>query len=393
MASLQGQMAGGDVSDVIYSQIMNMSSSCPRSKRSSSAKSVGISFPAAPRNRSRSKTSPGNNQASYTDFDILKSRSWSESKLRSTSPVKTSALGRNTQRSSRSLLVSPALPRSALVSLTTRSATAVSYTTQHSTTVTRTACGSRGLTTPRRGLACGGSLTFGMKESALQAGATQIDRLQQEWAALEHCRAMKRASEMVQHRLNPMYRLSGSPVPLLQRYEVDDMELQRLREMTETNRTLQHDLKRIKFPHTGPRTPRKERNKSRGKSQQRHEAGTANTDDDAVNTNNTTTDNNTHGGETKQQPGDMEMSPGPDVMHPPSPVSSPPLTPRPYAHDPQQEELTQQEHAEQGELIHQETTEQGEASRADEGEVNPAGEEEEEVGDEETQEWTEAGDA
>ncbi|XP_070200682.1 serine-rich adhesin for platelets-like isoform X2 [Littorina saxatilis] len=246
MASLQGQMAGGDVSDVIYSQIMNMSSSCPRSKRSSSAKSVGISFPAAPRNRSRSKTSPGNNQASYTDFDILKSRSWSESKLRSTSPVKTSALGRNTQRSSRSLLVSPALPRSALVSLTTRSATAVSYTTQHSTTVTRTACGSRGLTTPRRGLACGGSLTFGMKESALQAGATQIDRLQQEWAALEHCRAMKRASEMVQHRLNPMYRLSGSPVPLLQRYEVDDMELQRLREMTETNRTLQHDLKRMK---------------------------------------------------------------------------------------------------------------------------------------------------
>jgi hypothetical protein len=50
---------------------------------------------------------------------------------------------------------------------------------------------------------------------------------------------------MVQHRLDPMYRLSGSNVPLVERYHVNEADLERLREMSSTAHSLQGDLRRM----------------------------------------------------------------------------------------------------------------------------------------------------
>ncbi|KAK7497649.1 hypothetical protein BaRGS_00011044, partial [Batillaria attramentaria] len=120
---------------------------------------------------------------------------------------------------------------------------------------------SDGLSTPRPGLKLVSSIIyikgFGTKlarsssrlrtprVSTVRASTSQPQRLHEEWSSVEQCRAMKRASEMVQHRLDPMYLLSGSNVPLQERYQVNDTELERLREMTETSQMLQHDLRKM----------------------------------------------------------------------------------------------------------------------------------------------------
>ncbi|XP_060568176.1 uncharacterized protein LOC132726818 isoform X1 [Ruditapes philippinarum] len=59
----------------------------------------------------------------------------------------------------------------------------------------------------------------------------QGKRLEKEWSALSQCRALKRSSEIVSHRVDRMYFMSGNKLKLQSKYHVEDGELQHLREM------------------------------------------------------------------------------------------------------------------------------------------------------------------
>lgn len=80
-------------------------------------------------------------------------------------------------------------------------------------------------------------------------------RLQRQLSSLSSCRSIKRASEMVSHRLDPMYLMSGSKVALQNRYGIDEHDMRRLHEMTQIREGLLSDLKKMKFPY-GARAPK-----------------------------------------------------------------------------------------------------------------------------------------
>lgn len=174
----------------------------------------------------------------------------------------------------------------------------------------------QGFSTPRRGLPLG-SKVRAPRSGEVRIQSNQVQRLQEEWATVEHSRTMKRASEMVQHRLNPMYILSGSNVPLQQRYRVHDNELERLQQMTETSRILQHDLQKIKYPNSV-----RERKKAKGKSR-----GHPRSDKPAA-----SSEYDMEQGALSQISQSLTPTSEPPlntgVMHPTSPTSTPDATPR-----------------------------------------------------------------
>ncbi|XP_052817545.1 uncharacterized protein LOC128243683 isoform X2 [Mya arenaria] len=59
----------------------------------------------------------------------------------------------------------------------------------------------------------------------------QGKRLGKEWSALSQCRALKRSSEIVSHRVDRMYFMTGSKLPIQSKYHVEDNELQQLRDL------------------------------------------------------------------------------------------------------------------------------------------------------------------
>ncbi|KAL8616306.1 hypothetical protein ACOMHN_056249 [Nucella lapillus] len=223
MATLQGQANSSEISNRIYQNIRSITPNHhPRHSRPMSA-STRLSFPGSSRLSAKSlKESQTATQEAYSDFDIIKNRSWSANRVRSSS----SHLGKaGWQKSGDTPLHPPGGSASTLID-------------------------PRPLLSP---VSSPGTASPPVDGKGKQVSTrdlwnlrgSQVERLHQEWAAIEHCRTMKRASEMVQHRLDHMYRLSGSNIPLMARYHVNDTDMRRLREMTETNRILQLDLKRI----------------------------------------------------------------------------------------------------------------------------------------------------
>lgn len=65
-------------------------------------------------------------------------------------------------------------------------------------------------------------------------------RLQREWTSLSNTRSIKRASEIVNHRVDRMYFMSGNSIKLKPRYDVDDEELSRMKEMQAKNKETAH---------------------------------------------------------------------------------------------------------------------------------------------------------
>ncbi|XP_052231137.1 uncharacterized protein LOC127844731 isoform X1 [Dreissena polymorpha] len=59
----------------------------------------------------------------------------------------------------------------------------------------------------------------------------QGKRLEKEWSALSQCRALKRSSEIVSHRVDRMYFMTGNKLRLQAKYQVDDGDIQQLREL------------------------------------------------------------------------------------------------------------------------------------------------------------------
>ncbi|XP_045191746.1 uncharacterized protein LOC123548508 isoform X2 [Mercenaria mercenaria] len=59
----------------------------------------------------------------------------------------------------------------------------------------------------------------------------QGKRLEKEWSALSQCRALKRSSEIVSHRVDRMYFMSGNKLNLQSKYHVEDKELRHLRDL------------------------------------------------------------------------------------------------------------------------------------------------------------------
>ncbi|XP_071176949.1 probable serine/threonine-protein kinase kinX isoform X2 [Mytilus edulis] len=55
-------------------------------------------------------------------------------------------------------------------------------------------------------------------------------RLQREWTSLSNTRSMRRASEIVNHRVDRMYFMNGNSIKLKPKYDVDEEELNRMKE-------------------------------------------------------------------------------------------------------------------------------------------------------------------
>ncbi|KAK3581180.1 hypothetical protein CHS0354_024713 [Potamilus streckersoni] len=62
----------------------------------------------------------------------------------------------------------------------------------------------------------------------------QSSRLEKEWSAVSQSRALKRSSEIVAHRVDRMYFMTGNKIPIHNRYHVADEELKRLKELSQT---------------------------------------------------------------------------------------------------------------------------------------------------------------
>lgn len=75
-------------------------------------------------------------------------------------------------------------------------------------------------------------------------------RLEKEWTDLANSRSLKRNSEIVNHRVDRMYFMTGNSINLKPKYHVDEEELHRLREISKSrqssrrqNRSSQHSKK------------------------------------------------------------------------------------------------------------------------------------------------------
>lgn len=64
-------------------------------------------------------------------------------------------------------------------------------------------------------------------------GSPQGKRLEKEWVALSQCRALKRSSEILSHRVDRMYFMTGNKLKLQQKYHIEDDELQHLKELSQ----------------------------------------------------------------------------------------------------------------------------------------------------------------
>lgn len=63
--------------------------------------------------------------------------------------------------------------------------------------------------------------------------SAQGQRLEKEWSAMSQCRALKRSSEIVSHRVDRMYFMTGNKLKLQAKYNIEEDELQNLRELSQ----------------------------------------------------------------------------------------------------------------------------------------------------------------
>ncbi|XP_046570014.1 uncharacterized protein LOC124278334 isoform X1 [Haliotis rubra] len=66
----------------------------------------------------------------------------------------------------------------------------------------------------------------------------QALRLEKEWTELHDRRSMKRNSEILRHRVDKMYMMSGSGIKLRAKYDINDDELQQLKDLSEARQVL-----------------------------------------------------------------------------------------------------------------------------------------------------------
>ncbi|KAL3858903.1 hypothetical protein ACJMK2_009152, partial [Sinanodonta woodiana] len=73
----------------------------------------------------------------------------------------------------------------------------------------------------------------------------QSSRLEKEWSAVSQSRALKRSSEIVGHRVDRMYFMTGNKIPIHNRYHVADEEVNRLKELSQARTS----SKQLRFSH------------------------------------------------------------------------------------------------------------------------------------------------
>lgn len=82
----------------------------------------------------------------------------------------------------------------------------------------------------------------------------QRDRLKAEEQAREHCRRLKRTSEIRHHRVDKQYYMAGTKIPLQGRYDVDNTDLLRLRLLAQQKQLTDYNAaKDANFPNSSPR--------------------------------------------------------------------------------------------------------------------------------------------
>eukprot|EP00058_Branchiostoma_floridae_P012157 XP_002597645.1 hypothetical protein BRAFLDRAFT_121691 [Branchiostoma floridae] len=87
--------------------------------------------------------------------------------------------------------------------------------------------------------------------SPIRNMSEQQRRLQDEEKARMRTKVMKRTAEIVSHRVDRMYYMMGSNVPLLYRYQVDDDELNRLRELSQARSSTSHYGRGLRYASFG----------------------------------------------------------------------------------------------------------------------------------------------
>ncbi|XP_022341144.2 uncharacterized protein LOC111135404 isoform X5 [Crassostrea virginica] len=73
-------------------------------------------------------------------------------------------------------------------------------------------------------------------------------RLEKEWTDLANSRSLKRNSEIVSHRVDRMYFMTGNSINLRPKYQVDDDELSRLRELSKSRQSSRRQNRIIHMP-------------------------------------------------------------------------------------------------------------------------------------------------
>ncbi|XP_067652158.1 dentin matrix acidic phosphoprotein 1-like isoform X3 [Haliotis asinina] len=81
----------------------------------------------------------------------------------------------------------------------------------------------------------------------------QALRLEKEWTELHNRRSMKRNSEILRHRVDKMYMMSGSGIKLRPKYEINDDELQQLKDLSEARQVLRDKSRKT---HPIPKAPK-----------------------------------------------------------------------------------------------------------------------------------------
>ncbi|XP_046354460.2 anti-sigma-I factor RsgI-like isoform X3 [Haliotis rufescens] len=81
----------------------------------------------------------------------------------------------------------------------------------------------------------------------------QALRLEKEWIELHDRRSMKRNSEILRHRVDKMYMMSGSGIKLKAKYEISENELQQLKDLSEARRVLREKSQKT---HPIPKAPK-----------------------------------------------------------------------------------------------------------------------------------------
>ncbi|XP_046570015.1 sodium/potassium/calcium exchanger 1-like isoform X2 [Haliotis rubra] len=81
----------------------------------------------------------------------------------------------------------------------------------------------------------------------------QALRLEKEWTELHDRRSMKRNSEILRHRVDKMYMMSGSGIKLRAKYDINDDELQQLKDLSEARQVLRDKSRKS---HPIPKAPK-----------------------------------------------------------------------------------------------------------------------------------------
>ncbi|XP_056003428.1 uncharacterized protein LOC125657780 isoform X6 [Ostrea edulis] len=94
-------------------------------------------------------------------------------------------------------------------------------------------------------------------QSSQWNSSSQGLRLEKEWTDLANSRSLKRNSEIVTHRVDRMYFMTGNSINIKPKYQVDEDELNHLRELSKSRQSSRRQSRVIHMPACNSRNSKK----------------------------------------------------------------------------------------------------------------------------------------